>query len=179
MKKDNRKYQSNLDFKLMTFFFKIRDLFRDPMEKVKNAEIKPGNVVVDYGCGPGSHAVAAAQIVGSSGKVHAIDIHPLALQKVKKKAEKKGLDNIETIKTDCKIQLEDNSIDIITCFDVIHELDDLTEHLKEFHRILKLNALLAVDDHHLSESDIVSLITQNNWFEFIKSNQNVYIFKKI
>ncbi len=81
MKKDNRKYQSNLDFKLMTFFFKIRDLFRDPMEKVKNAEIKPGNVVVDYGCGPGSHAVAAAQIVGSSGKVHAIDIHPLALKK--------------------------------------------------------------------------------------------------
>lgn len=71
----------------MSVLFKIRDKFYSPIEKIRKTNIKQGDFVLDYGCGPGSYTVAAAEVVGSNGKVFAADIHPLALVKVKKKQE--------------------------------------------------------------------------------------------
>ena len=84
------KTQSNLDFKMMAFCFAIRDKFKDPLKKIKKANIKPGDYVLDYGCGPGSYALIAAEVVGPTGKIFAADIHPLAIKKVKKKHQEKG-----------------------------------------------------------------------------------------
>ena len=92
---------SNLTFRLMSINFKLRDLFSPPENTLKEVGIKPGDSVLDYGCGPGSYTIAAAQMVGDSGKVYALDIHPFAVRQVQKKAAKKGLNNIETILSDC------------------------------------------------------------------------------
>jgi len=180
MKKNKKnKTQSNLDFKFMSFFFKIRDKFHSPMEKINKAEIKTGNYVLDYGCGPGSYTIAAAKIVGISGKVYAADIHPLAMKKVKKKALKKNLENIETIKTDYKTGLKENSIDFVICFDVMHAINDQESILREFHRVLKPNARLSFDDHHLEENELISLITSQGLFELEKKKDKQFNFKKI
>ncbi len=53
--------------------------------------IKPGTHVLDYGCGPGNYTIVAAELVGPSGKVYAVDIHPLAIREVQNKADIKGL----------------------------------------------------------------------------------------
>lgn len=171
--------KSNLDFKFMSFFFKIRDFFKPPLEKVKKAGIKSGNIVLDYGCGPGSYAIAAAKIVGSSGKIYAVDTHPLALKMVREKAEKNELNNIQTVRTDCKIPLDDKSVDIIICFDVIHALKDLSCNLVEFHRILKPDGKLSLDDHHYEGSELISLVAQTRFFELSENNDKIYNFKKI
>ncbi|MFX1411108.1 MAG: class I SAM-dependent methyltransferase [Promethearchaeota archaeon] len=175
----HKKSQSNLDFRFMSFFFKIRDFFKSPMKKVDKAEIKKGDFVLDYGCGPGSYTLKAAEIVGSSGKIFAADIHPLAIKKVRNKAEKKGLINIETILTDCNTELENNSIDIIMCFDVLHDIEDKECILQEFHRILKLNSILTLDDHHMEENDIIKTITAKERFKLVKREEKVYLFSKI
>ena len=80
---DHKKSQSSLDFRFMSFFFKILDFFKSPMKKVDKAEVKSGDFVLDYGCGPGSYTFAASEKVGSNGKIYAADIHPLAIDKVK------------------------------------------------------------------------------------------------
>ena len=64
---------SNLHFKVMSFEFKFRDLFLPPRKKLNDVGIRPGFHILDYGCGPGSYSIAAAELVGNSGKVRAED----------------------------------------------------------------------------------------------------------
>ncbi len=175
---EKKKHQSNINFKFMLFFFKIRDKLKAPMIKIEKTNIKPGDTVLDYGCGPGDFTVAAAEVVGSSGKVYAVDINLLAIKRVKKSALKKGLNNIETILTDCNIGLGDNSIDVVICFDTIHHVNDQESLLREFHRVLKPNSNLSLDDYHMEEDEIISKITEQGIFELADKKEKLYLFTK-
>jgi ubiquinone/menaquinone biosynthesis C-methylase UbiE len=177
MKKN--KNQSNLDFRFMSFFFKIRDKFHPPIEKIKKANIKQGSIILDYGCGSGSYTIAAAEEVGSNGKIFAADIHPLALKKVSKRARKRGFINIETIQTNCATGLDTESIDGVICFDVLHHLTNKDNILKEFHRVLKPNSILSFDDHHMEEDKILDFITSEGLFKLSDKKDKQYNFTKI
>jgi len=179
VEKRHNKPQSDLDFKIMAVCFSIRDKLKNPMKKVEKAGIKTGERVLDYGCGTGSYSIAAAEVIGPSGKIYAVDIHPLAIKKVKKKAAKKGLTNLNTILTECKTDLEDKSIDVVICFDTLHALENLKENLKEFHRVLKPNAILSVDDHHSKEQEIISKIQENGLFNLLVKKEKILNFIKI
>jgi ubiquinone/menaquinone biosynthesis C-methylase UbiE len=104
--------ESNLGFRLMALSYKIIDLIRPAMNILEEVGIKPEFHVLDYGCGPGSYLAPLAELVGKEGKIYALDVHPLAIQMVQKIASKKQLENVETIRSDCKTGLPDNSIDV-------------------------------------------------------------------
>jgi len=72
------KPKPNFDFKLMSFGYKFRDFFLPRMNTLKEVGIKPGFRVLDYGCGPGSYIIPLAELAGKSGKIYALDIHPIA-----------------------------------------------------------------------------------------------------
>ncbi len=173
------KKQSNIDFRCMSFFFKIRDKFHPPIEKIRKASIKHGEIVLDYGCGSGSYTIAAVEKVGPNGKIIAADIHPLALEKVRKKAEKIGYHNVETIQTDCATGLDDKCIDKVMCFDVFHDIPHKNDILKEFHRVLKPNSILSFDDHHMNEDEIIDFITSKGLFKLAEKKDKQYNFIKI
>jgi ubiquinone/menaquinone biosynthesis C-methylase UbiE len=182
MKEKNKggknKHQSNLDYKGMAFFFKIRDIFKPPMSKIKKSKIKNGDFVLDYGCGPGSYSIAAAEVVGNSGMIYAADIHPIAIEKVSKKAKRKSLANIEPILTDCETNLDDKSIDVVICFDVLHAITDKNKLLKEFHIVLKSNGYLSFDDHHYTEKEIMKIISGSDLFELEEQQDKIFNYKK-
>ena len=71
---------SNIHFRLMSLSFKFRDLFLLPGNILEEVDIKTGFHILDYGCGPGSYSLAASKLVGETGKVYALDNHPLAVQ---------------------------------------------------------------------------------------------------
>ncbi|MHA2007499.1 MAG: class I SAM-dependent methyltransferase [Promethearchaeota archaeon] len=175
----DKKVYSNSFFRFMSFLFRIRDKFHAPFEKIKKANIKENDIVLDYGCGPGSYTIAAAEAVGPNGKVFAADIHPLALQKVSKKAKKLSYTNIETIQTDCVTGLEDESVDVVICFDMFHGIPNKNELLKEFHRVLKPNSTLTFDDHHMKEDKILNFLTSENLFQLAEKKDKQYNFNKI
>ncbi|MFX1487511.1 MAG: class I SAM-dependent methyltransferase [Promethearchaeota archaeon] len=177
MKRKNKK-QSNIDFKVMAFFFTIRDKFHPPMNKIRKAKVRQGEVVLDYGCGSGSYTIAAAEKVGPNGKIIAADIHPLALEKVKKKAENGGYSNINTVQTDCVTGLNEESVDKIICFDVLHGVTSKEDILEEFHRVLKPHSMLSFDDHHMNEEEIIDLITSAGLFKLVEKMDNQYNFVK-
>jgi ubiquinone/menaquinone biosynthesis C-methylase UbiE len=177
-KKRKKKQQSNMDFRVMSFMFKIRDLFKSPMIKIEKANIKPGDIILDYGCGPGSFTLAAAKVVGSSGKVYAADLNSLAINKVKKIALKKELTNIKTILTDCNTDLGDNSIDVVICFDTFHHVNDQYNLLKELYRVLKPKSTLSLDDHHMKEDEIILKITEYGFFELSEKKDKQFLFTK-
>lgn len=171
--------QSDLDFKIMSFFFTIRDKFFKPKIKIDKSEIKSGYYIVDYGCGPGTFTIAAAKAVGPSGMVYAIDINSLAIKKVEEKANKNNLQNIVTILTDCKTEIQNDSIDVIICFDTLHAIKNYECVLEEFYRMLKPNSILSIDDHHLRKDEIISIITHQKFFKFEATKGKLYLFKKV
>ena len=170
---------SNRDFKLMTLGFKFRDLLLPRINTLKEVGIKSGDNILDYGCGPGSYTVVAAKLVGESGKVYALDIHPLAVQKVQNIAAKRRLTNIETILSDCATGLADESIDVALLYDTLHEVSEPGKILAELHRVLKPNGILSFNDHHLKDEEIITKITENGLFKLSNKGERVYNFVKV
>jgi len=76
----------------------FREWLRDnAFEVLTNIGLKSNQEVLDFGCGPGIFSIVSACIVGNQGKVYALDIRSIALEHLKEEAERKGLNNIETI----------------------------------------------------------------------------------
>jgi ubiquinone/menaquinone biosynthesis C-methylase UbiE len=169
---------SNFHFKLMAFTFKLRDFFSPRKNILKEAGIRPGFRVLDYGCGPGSYTTAAAELVGGSGKVYALDIHPLAIRMVRDIASKNKLTNVETILSDCKTGLPDNSVDVVLLYDTFHDLSDPNGVLQELHRVLKPDGLVSFSDHHMKEQEIISRVTETGLFKLSRKGERTYSFSK-
>ena len=172
------KPMSNFDFQFMSVGYKFRDFFLTRLNILEEVGIKPGFQVLDYGCGPGSYIAPLAKLVEESGKVYALDIHTLAIQKVQDMALKKRLENVETILSDCQTGLPDNTLDAVLLYDAFHHLSDPNGVLKELHRVLKPDGILSFGDHHMEEKEIVAELTKNQLFRLLKKGQRTYTFLK-
>ncbi|UCE21435.1 MAG: class I SAM-dependent methyltransferase [Candidatus Aminicenantes bacterium] len=173
------KPSSDFHFKGMTFLFKIRDLIAPRKNVLKEVGIQPGYHVLDYGCGPGSYIAPLAKLVGESGQIYALDIHPLAVQKVQHISEKRGLENVNTIQSDCQTNLADKSMDVVLLYDTLHELKEPDKILKELHRILKQEGTLSLSDHHLKDDDIQSRVESFGLFNLSKKGKKTFSFVKV
>jgi len=172
------KKKSGLDFGLLSLTYKFRDLRLPRINVLKEVGIQPGFHVLDYGCGPGSYIMPLAGLVGTHGKIYALDINPLAIQAVQRLAAKKGLMNVQTILSGCQTELPSNSVNVVLLYDIIHNLDEPNEILAELHRVLKLKGVLSVTDHHLQEADIISLVTSKGSFKLTAKGKRTYSFSK-
>jgi ubiquinone/menaquinone biosynthesis C-methylase UbiE len=170
------KRQSSLDFRLMSLTYKFRDFRLPRMHILKEVGIKSGFQVLDYGCGPGSYVLPLARLIGESGQIYALDLHPLAIQAVQKIAFKHHLRNVQTINSDCQTGLAPSSIDIILLYDILHDLVDPNGVLGELHRVLKLKGILSVSDHHMKQTDIVSKVTSKGLFKLSAEGKSTYSF---
>ena len=157
---------------------RLEIFFNPPVNIFKSIGMKPGDYVLDFGCGPGSYSISASRLIGSSGKVYALDINSLAIDGIKKISSKKRLDNIETILSDYKTNLSGNSIDVVILFDVYHELDDKVKVLEELYRVLKSEGVLLMSDHHLARERIISSLTGSGLFKLSKEKNKIFIFNK-
>jgi len=117
--------------------------------------IKEGQAVLDFGCGGGNYTIPAAEVVGKAGKVYAIDKNEEVLINLAQKVESEGLRNIELIKTsgEMKIGLEDESIDLVLLYDVLHHISERRKIFDEVYRVLKTGALLSVYPKHLESEE--------------------------
>ena len=169
---------SNFDFQFMSVGYKFRDFFLPRKNILEEVGIKPGFYVLDYGCGPGSYIVSLAKLVGESGKIYALAIHPLAIRKVRGIVSKKQLANVETILSDCQTGLPDNTLDAILLYDAFHNLSDPDVVLKELHRVLKPDGALSLSDHHMKENEIIFQITNGGLFRLLRKGERTYSFLK-
>jgi len=123
---------------------------------LKDIGIRKGQTILDFGCGVGHYTIPAAKVTGKEGKVYAIDKDRDALEQLMQTAESEGLKNVVPIKTsgELKINLEDESADVVLLYDVLHYMD-VKERRKiydEVYRILKSDGFFSVYPKHL-ESD--------------------------
>jgi ubiquinone/menaquinone biosynthesis C-methylase UbiE len=154
----------NIVFRGMSAFFVVRDKFRKPEKLLQKAGIAEGQTVLDFGCGPGSYAIAAARIVGAQGKVHALDIHPLAARSVERRAAKRGLSNLSTIVSNRDTGLPDESVDVVLAYDMIHMVKDREALLVELHRVLKQGGVLSILAEHMKPEHVLDMAISNGLF---------------
>jgi ubiquinone/menaquinone biosynthesis C-methylase UbiE len=166
----------NTAFKLMALQFKIRDFFRPRAEFLQEIPIEPGSQILDFGCGPGSYTLVAAERVGPNGKIYALDILPVALEYVQDGAFKQGLNNIETLQADSTVPLPDASVNFVFLFDIFHLLDRPEQVLEELQRVLIPGGTLCVNDHHMQKKDIIRSISLSGRFVLKNQGKNILQF---
>jgi ubiquinone/menaquinone biosynthesis C-methylase UbiE len=169
---------SNLDFRLMAFEFRLRDLFRPRKEVLREVGLRAGFRVLDYGCGPGSYVAIAAGLVGDQGKVYALDAHPLAIRMVENLKARRHLRNVDTILSDRETALPDGSLDVVLLYDILHDLGDPAGVMGELQRVLKPDGVLSVSDHHLEEDEIVAKVTGDGIFKLLRKGARTLTFGK-
>jgi ubiquinone/menaquinone biosynthesis C-methylase UbiE len=153
------KHLSNLSFNIIRLVLAIRDLISPPQKLLNGVDdIRLGAHVLDYGCGPGNYTIAAAQLVGPSGKVYAVDSNPLAINEVIRKANKKGITNINTLLADSVTGLPDASVDVVLLIYVLHEFKSPDLIIGELDRVLKPTGILVVMDNKLNNDEVISVL---------------------
>jgi ubiquinone/menaquinone biosynthesis C-methylase UbiE len=167
---------SNLAFSGMSLIFKVRDFITPRRQILEEAGLVLGDRVLDYGCGPGAYIPDAAEMVGESGKVYALDVHPLAIRRVKSIARQRGLTNVETINSDCRTGLPNESLDVVLLYDVFHMLDKPRAVLAELYRVLKAKGTISFSDHHMKREDIVAGMTDGGLFVLVDRDERTYTF---
>ncbi|MFX0113141.1 MAG: class I SAM-dependent methyltransferase [Candidatus Hodarchaeota archaeon] len=127
--------------------------------------LKEGQILLDFGCGVGNYCLPAAKVVGSKGKVYALDkaigngYDPIT--HLIPRAKEMGLEAIITpMKTEGElaIDLPDDSVDLILLLDVLHGVmeqdspqqpNSLRMLMQEFSRVLRDGGRFLLTIHHL------------------------------
>ncbi len=160
---------SNLGFHLMNFTFIIADLFQQPDKKLEKFNIKAGNCLVDFGCGPGRYVQKAAKLVGKTGKVYAVDIHEKAIDYVNKKIKTKGLDNvIPDVLNNGKSCVPEKAADIIYALDMFHDVSESQSFLEEIYRICQPSGIFYLEYGHQSKTKAIDKVRQSGYWHIKK-----------
>lgn len=154
--------KGHLAFRLMALGFRFRDGIWPPARILRETGMGPGMAVLDFGCGPGGFALAAARLVGPEGLVYALDIHPLAERYVRRAAEKDRATHIRPVSAPSGIPSA--SIDVALLYDVLHELPDPETVPAGLHGVLKPGALLSARDRYLGETELAATVTGRGLF---------------
>ena len=64
---------------------KVRKWLSNPVKTLRGADIKPGQSVLEVGCGTGFYTIPAARLIGDQGCLIAMDLHRGLLNKYQKK----------------------------------------------------------------------------------------------
>jgi ubiquinone/menaquinone biosynthesis C-methylase UbiE len=121
---------------------------------IADARLRPGQRVLDLGCGTGYPAILAGQAVGAHGSVVGLDLSEEMLTVARRKANAMGLSNMEFHAEDAAtLPFEAASFDAVVSRFCLMFLPDIPHTVGEISRVLKPGAYLAAAVWSLPEKN--------------------------
>jgi arsenite methyltransferase len=110
-------------------------------------EIRPGERVVDVGCGAGIDSLIAAKKVGPDGRVIGVDMTPSMLKKARFAAHEAELNNVEfRVGYAESLPIDECWADVVISNGVLNLMPDKDTALQEMSRVLKPGGRLQIGD---------------------------------
>src|ERR1700690_920884 len=128
---------------------------------IELAQVKPGDKVLDVGCGTGNLTLTAKTSAGASGAVYGIDASPEMIEVAQKKAIQARSDVVFDIGFIEKLSFPDATFDVGVSRLVIHHLpDDLKgKAFSEIFRVLKPGGHFLVADFKPPTHPVLNHVT--------------------
>ncbi len=124
--------------------------FSNPSEILREAGLREGDIVADFGCGSGFYTIVASDRVGDTGMVYAIDIHSDIFDRVRSTLKEHRRTNVTCIISDVErvngSTLADGKVTMVIIANMLFQAQDKRAVLGEAFRILKKGGQLLVVD---------------------------------
>jgi tRNA A58 N-methylase Trm61 len=119
-----------------------KQLYKVAQRALVKIGVKPGLRILDFGARVGNYSLPAADLVTETGTVYALDKDRKSLDELMLNGN--HLPQLVRLDTDGgpDVPLTKHSTDVILLFDV--DLNEPTPYLKEFHRVLTSQGILAL-----------------------------------
>ena len=174
-----KKRLSNTEFKIMCGIYRLTDMvYRYIPARAKSFNLQQGMTVVDYGCGPGRFTKEFARMVGENGKVYAVDLLEIALQKTKNQLQKNGLNNVELrLAQDYDSGIPQSAADMVCAVDMFHHVEP-APFLKEMDRIAKPDGVLLLSGGHMTRKRIKEVVAASGLWKIAEESKRFIKYKK-
>jgi SAM-dependent methyltransferase len=120
---------------------------------VRHADLRPGETVLDLGCGAGIDTLLAAAAVGPTGRAIGLDMTPEMIERTRRNASTAGLDNVEVREGLIEqIPLPDATVDVVISNGVLNLSTRKSRVLAEARRVLRPGGRIVVADLVLEDA---------------------------
>jgi len=144
--------------------------------------VRAGMSVLDFGCGPGGFSLAAGRLAGRHGRVYSVDVQPIALRTVWRRAARQGLGNVIPLSAERIGEIPDESMDMVLAYDVLHihpEPQWRRDVVGLLHRVLKPKGVLSARDHHLDNTALTAMLTEGGLFRLVTEGRTCVGFERL
>lgn len=116
------------------------------------AGLRPGDDVLDLGCGGGIDLILAAKAVGPEGRAIGLDFLPEMVERSRRHAAESGAGNVEVLEGEMEaIPLPDASVDVVVSNGVVNLSARKTRVLYEIARVLRPGGRVCLTDIVIEE----------------------------
>ena len=107
--------------------------------------VRPGAIVADVGAGDGFFTSRLARAVGANGRVFAVDIDDAAMDRLRKRLQEDGIENVTIVKgTTDDPRLPERTLDAALIVNAYHEMEQHHAVLSALRRALKPDGRLVI-----------------------------------
>ncbi|WP_369183227.1 methyltransferase domain-containing protein [Streptomyces sp. Y1] len=110
-------------------------------------ELRPGQALLDVGCGPGTITADLAELVGPQGRVVAVDASAEVLARAAEHVAGRGLANVALECADVhRLPYRDGEFDVVHAHQTLQHVADPVAALRELRRVTAPGGVVAVRD---------------------------------